>query len=127
MLIARLPPGRLPRLVQSFWDGVPGLLDLLARRDLREADRRLHSVAGAAGSLGYAQVCDSARLARPALRELSADDALAADRALAALRGALLAALRADAGWLAPPAADAMAARLELRAAMDGHLLEPVS
>ena len=97
MLLTRLPPGRLPSLVQTFWEGTLGAFEAQGGMAGNVLERRLHTLSGSAGSLGYLSVTAAARHAR----QLSQRGAEMTEP-LAALYAALDAAVNAD-GALLPP------------------------
>ncbi len=90
-LLAALRPGSLERLVMAFWEEIG--LDIAALApdvaDAQERDERLHRLAGAAATLGYAQVSQAAL----AMRNATTPD-------IAPLLAALRAALAYDAALL---------------------------
>jgi signal transduction histidine kinase/DNA-binding NarL/FixJ family response regulator len=97
-----LAPDRLKGLLASFWEELQRTLLVPGRLAGSEGDRRLHSLAGSAASLGYAGVATAARAGRSALA--ASDSAFAA--ALPDLLDRLAAALRADAALLSPELVD---------------------
>ncbi len=97
MLVSRLPEGRLPVLVRTFWDGMLRALELPDGLADGGLDRRLHTLAGSAGSLGYLAVTAASRRAREQVLHGDSEPA-----EMAELYAELEAALRADEALLAP-------------------------
>ena len=106
-LLARLPAGRFPGLIRTFWDGLLKTLESPAGLAEGGLERRLHTLSGSAGSLGYCVVTPAARRARELVRRDAAHD-----DALDALYHALDLALRADQELLPPQFVALVAARI---------------
>ncbi len=107
MLITRLPAGRLPALVRTFWDGVQRVLDVPGGLSGEGLERWLHTISGSAGSLGYAAATTAAKLAREAV-----DQGVGDAPTLSALYTSLAAAVRADEALLPPPFVAMLTVRL---------------
>jgi CheY-like chemotaxis protein len=107
-LAAMLAPGRFAALLASFWEELLRSLAPAERLCGSEGDRRLHSLAGSAASLGYLDVTAAARGSRTAL----ATSVAAFELALPGLLHALAAALHADTALLPPELVDRAAGAL---------------
>ena len=107
MLITRLPAGRLPALVRTFWDGVQRVLDVPGGLSGEGLERWLHTISGSAGSLGYSAATSAAKLARDAV-----DQGVGDAPTLSALYTSLAAAVRADEALLPPPFVAMLTVRL---------------